>query len=195
MRLLTHMGVGCLSLMMCFSSFSDLSAHSSSGGHKHKHKHKHHKSSQCEIYCPPPVVVAPSFGNFYTTALSAVTSGSAVVFNASQSNSPDITLNIDEDGIVVATAGVYFVNFGASNSTGATSLAVSLAINGNQVAGANVSSEPQPNGLLTSSTVVSVNAGDVLSVKNIGGSTITLGTGYAGGTTAVISLYRVALSD
>ena len=97
MRLLTHMGVGCLSLMMCFSSFSDLSAHSSSGGHKHKHKHKHHKSSQCEIYCPPPVVVAPSFGNFYTTALSAVTSGSAVVFNASQSNSPDITLNIDED--------------------------------------------------------------------------------------------------
>lgn len=184
MRYLNKASLGCLSLMLSLMSFSDVSASDYNCGlHFKRHHHKHHD----EVVWETPT---SSFGAFYTDSQDTIAENTIIPMEASENNSPDVVL---ESGyITINKPGFYFVNFGASQVTSGNALEVALFLNGEQIENAVVSSNPAPSALVTFSTIIAIGEGDQLTMQNINGTDLDLGTGISGDPTAFITLFKLS---
>ncbi len=164
------------------SLFASVFLTSNAMAHSH---HDHH------VYIAPP-----SFGSFYTDATSTVASNGIVPLSVTQASSPDVSMN-GSGVITLNTPGVYFVDFGASQSSAGEPMQVQLAIGGVPVPGAILASYPVPAGLLSASTIIYVaEPGTLLTLINTNtlntAYPLYLGNGIVDTPTAFVSLYKVS---
>lgn len=179
MKRLFRISIGTLSLLASVFLTSNAMAHS----HSHSHSNSHH-------HCP--VLTTPSFGAFITTSITPVDNGAPILLSTTQAVSVDVSLNSSNGVITLNTPGFYYVDFGASQSSGGEPLEVQLAIGGEGVIGAILASNPAPAGLLSASTIIHAESGTLLTLINANAYPLYLGNGVEGTPTAYVTLYRIS---
>jgi len=182
MNRLFNLGVGSL----CLLATLFMSTNAMAASH-HEHHHPCHHT--------PPVVVAPSFGSFYTDATSTVAFDGIIPLSVTQSSSTDVSIN-GSGVITVETAGFYFISFGASQNSAGEPMQVQVALGGVPVTGATLASNPVPAGLLSASAIVYIPADSLVTLLNTntedGSFPLNLGNGIVGTPTAFLNLYKIS---
>jgi hypothetical protein len=135
----------------------------------------------------------PSFGSFYTEATSTIAISTLVPLSVTQASSRDVSMN--GSGIITLhTPGYYYVNYGASQNVPGEPMQVQLALGGVPVTGAILASNPVPEGLLSTSSIIYVaEPYTELTLENTHASVaLSLGTAIVDAPTAFVSLFRVS---
>lgn len=175
---LSGFSVGLLSLVASLAMSTSVMAAS----HHHDRDCHHHDHDR-------PII--ESYGSFYTVSTAAIAPDAIIPLSVTQNSTDDVSLN-GSGVITLNIAGTYYVDFGASQITAGNPLQVQLAINGVGVSGAELASNPAPAGILSFSTIITVEAGDQLTLLNSNSTTdLDLGTGIAGTPTAFLTLSRL----
>jgi len=133
----------------------------------------------------PPVSVSPQLIDVYNAANEFVAIASNVVFN-NQQYASGLTFN-GTTTITVTVTGIYEINFSIYSSTAAAQFEIFL--NNTGIAATHIVCGS--NSLSHYSALVSCAAGDVINLRNVGGSTATLSSPLIGDVNAALEMKRV----